>query len=276
VKIVAQADSADVALALSLCDRADEITTAAFRRADLVVESKADRSPVSEADRAVELALKAELGAARPTDQILGEEFGHSRAPAGSPVNGLMRRWIIDPIDGTTNFIRRYPVWATLLALEVDGELSVGVVSAPALGRRWWAGRGLGAFASSPVDGEATPIHVSDIADLSNAYVLGSALSSWAHRQGPAGYVELATRAFWDRSLGDFWSHMLVAEGCAEVGVDPIGNLWDLAALQVIVEEAGGTFTDLGGRRRADGGHGVSTNGLLHTEVLEILSQGRK
>ena len=265
------ADPADVELALALCDRADEITTSAFRGTGLVVELKADRSPVSDADREVELALRAELAAARSADQIIGEEFGHESAPADRSVGDPQRRWIIDPIDGTVNFIRRYPVWATLLALEVDGELTVGVVSAPALGRRWWAGKGLGAYAASPGDSNPTRLHVSKVADLSNAYVLGSALSSWKARGGPDGYVQLAMSALWDRSLGDFWSHMLVAEGCAEAGVDPIGNLWDLAALLVIVEEAGGTFTDLTGRRRADGGHGLSSNGLLHSEVLRIL-----
>jgi histidinol-phosphatase len=268
-------DPADVKLALSLCDMADEIAGAAFRRPGLVVESKVDMSPVSEADRAVELALRAEIRISRPTDQIVGEEYGEEASTAGSSATGAVRRWIIDPIDGTVNYVRNFPMWATLLALEVDGELVVGVVSAPALGRRWWAGKGLGAFAASPAGGKPTPIHVSKVANLSEAYVLGSALSSWRHRHGPAGYVELATTALWDRSLGDFWSHMLVAEGCAEVGVDPIGNLWDLAALQVIVEEAGGTFTDLGGQHRADSGHGVSTNGLFHAEVLEILNRER-
>lgn len=270
-----QVDPADVELALCLCNMADAITIDAFRRADLVVDIKADHSPVSEADRAVEVALRAELSVVQPADLVLGEEYGEQPRSATSPTNGTLRRWIIDPIDGTVNFIRRYPVWATLLALEVDGELVVGVVSAPALGRRWWAGRGLGAFAASPAGGEATPIHVSTVSDLSNAYVLGTALSSWKHQQCRDGYVELATRALWDRSLGDFWSHMLVAEGCAEVGVDPIGNLWDLAALQVIVEEAGGTFTDLGGKPRADGGSGISTNGLLHAESLDILTRTR-
>ena len=257
----------DVGLALALADQADAITRAAFRRADLVVETKADRTPVTEADREVELAVRAEIERVQPGDRVIGEEFGE-----GGPTDGGNgRRWIIDPIDGTKNFVRRIPVWATLLALEVEGVIAVGVVSAPALGRRWWAGRGLGAFAATPGQDPA-PIRVSKVDSLEHAYASGNALSAWDTSEGRERFVELASRCFWDRGLGDFWSHVLVAEGACDIGLDPIVSLWDLAALQVIVEEAGGRFTDLAGVARADGGTALSTNGLLHDAALALLN----
>jgi histidinol-phosphatase len=256
---------ADLDLARALCDRADEITTAAFGRTDLVVETKPDRTPVSEADRQVELAIRSALSSERPGDVVVGEEFGTGSGPSSGA-----RRWIVDPIDGTKNFVRRIPAWATLLALEVDGVIAVGVVSAPALGRRWWAGRGVGAFATT-WGSDPVGLHVSKVSSLADAYVTGGALSAWDGQGGPSGAVELALQCYWDRNLGDFWSHMLVAEGCCEIGLDPIVSLWDLAALQVIVEEAGGRFTDFAGVARADGGSAISSNGLLHDEALAIL-----
>ena len=255
---------ADLQLALRLADRADRITRSAFRRGDLHVETKADRTPVSEADRAVEADIRAALGIERPGDRVVGEEFGDT---GDGP-----RRWIIDPIDGTKNFVRRIPVWATLLALEVDGQVTVGVVSAPALGRRWWAGRGEGAWAADLPAGEAGRLRVSRVADLAHAHLSGNALSSWNGPAGPQPYVDLALRCYADRNLGDFWSHMLVAEGACDIGIDPIVSLWDLAALQVIVEEAGGRFTDFAGQARPDGGSALSTNGLLHDAALEVLT----
>lgn len=267
---MANVDPADLELALALCDRADVITTAAYRRTDLVVERKADRSPVSEADREVELVLREALADARPADRILGEEFGGVNASYGT--GGPARRWIIDPIDGTANFIRRMPVWATLLALEVEGAIVAGVVSAPALGRRWWAGSGLGAFSVSSDTPQPRRIGVSAVADLGDAYVLGASLNYWDEvKRSPRPWLELSARASWDRTVGDFWTHMLVAEGSAEIGLDPLANLWDLAALKVIVEEAGGTFTSFDGTSRADGGNALSSNGLLHGPVLEVL-----
>lgn len=261
----------DLQLALRLADRADRITAAAFRRADLQVDTKADRTPVSEADRAVEADIRAVLEEERPGDRVVGEEFGDT---GGGP-----RRWIIDPIDGTKNFVRRIPVWATLLALEVDGRVAAGVVSAPALGRRWWAGRGEGAWAVDLPAGPATTpaaqpsrLQVSRVADLADAHLSGNALSSWEGPAGPRPYVDLALRCYADRNLGDFWSHVLVAEGACDIGVDPIVSLWDLAALQVIVEEAGGRFTDFVGEARPDGGSALSTNGLLHAAALDILT----
>lgn len=242
----------DLDLALQLADTADEITTAAFRRVDLVVETKADRTPVTSADREVEETLREMLAG----EEVLGEEFGSSGAGGG-------RRWIVDPIDGTKNFVRRVPAWATLIALQERGVVTVGVVSAPALGRRWWASKGLGAWAN----GE--PIHVSRVSRLEDAHLSGNALSSWPN--GPSRYAELALRCYADRAFGDFWSHVLVAEGACDIGIDPVASLWDLAPVQIIVEEAGGRFTDLEGNSTPGGGSGISTNGLLHDEVLAVL-----
>jgi histidinol-phosphatase len=256
------ADPGDLALALRLCDLADGLTTAAFRRADLVVETKPDLTPVSEADRGVEQAVRAALADLEPGDAVLGEEFG-------STGEGL-RRWIIDPIDGTKNFVRNIPVWATLLALEVDGRLMVGVVSAPALGRRWWAGRGLGAWADVP-GGPGVAIGVSQVSAIGDAQLSYASAEGWAKRDRVDEVIELSRRCWRTRGFGDFWSHMLVAEGACDIGLDPEVSLWDLAALQVIVEEAGGRFTDLGGVARPDGGSAVSSNGLLHDETLALL-----
>jgi len=270
----------DLQLALGLCDVADRITLAAFRRPDLAVETKPDLTPVTEADRAVELALREELGRRRSGDSVLGEEFGEGAGTGsvgdgtsggGTDGTGSGRRWIVDPIDGTKNFVRGIPVWATLLALEEAGSLTVGAVSAPALGRRWWAGRGMGAFAGAP-GGAGAPIRVSRVSALRDAQVSGGSLSGWEERGGPAGVVALALRCWRDRAFGDFWSHMLVAEGACEIALDPVVSLWDLAAVKVIVEEAGGRFTDLAGVTRADGGSAVSSNGLLHDEALSILN----
>lgn len=246
----------DLALALELADAADAITLRRFRAADLLVETKPDLTPVSEADRAVEDALRHRLGHERPHDSVLGEE-------RGSEGDGT-RRWILDPIDGTRNYVRGIPVFATLIALEQAGDLQLGVASAPALGRRWWAARGAGAF----VDGR--PMRVSRVRRLAEAVV------SFA----PGGHelsrklLDLALRSWHPRCFGDFWQHVLVAEGALDVAVDPEVSLWDLAAIRVIVEEAGGRFTDLGGVPRADGGSAVSSNGLLHEDVLAALAAG--
>jgi histidinol-phosphatase len=239
--------SPDLALALSLADAADAISLGRFRASDLHVETKPDLTPVTEADRAVETAIRERLTIERPGDGMLGEEFGVT--------GGERRRWIVDPIDGTRNYSRGIPVWATLIALEEDGELRLGVVSAPALGRRWWAGRGTGAFAN----GE--PVRVSRVARVEDAvlcFALEQPLPAVAHR------------CWHPRAYGDFWAHMLVAEGAVDGAVDAVGvKVWDLAAIQPIVEEAGGTFTDRDGIARADGGTAVSSNGLLHASLLE-------
>jgi histidinol-phosphatase len=240
----------DLALALRLADAADAVALARFRARDLVVETKPDRTPVTEADRGVEKELRSLLGRERPGDAILGEEEGESGTGP--------RRWILDPIDGTRNYSRGIPVWATLIALEDEGRVVLGVVSAPALHRRWWAERGGGAHAGGD------QVHVSAVHRAEDA-VLSFALEQ--------PLPSLATRAWHARGYGDFWSHMLVAEGAIDGAIDAIGvSVWDLAAVQVIVEEAGGTFTDFAGEHRVDGGSAISSNGHLHQALLDAVA----
>ncbi len=253
----------DLALAHELADTADVITLARFRAQDLRVDSKPDLTPVTDADRSVEQALRALVASRCPHDAVLGEEYGEEGA--GS------RRWVIDPIDGTKNFVRGVPVWATLLALQVDGVVTAGVVSAPALGRRWWAARGLGAYAG-PSQRAAQRIRVSAVTDLSDAQLSYSSLTGWDEQGRLEGLLGLSRKAWRTRAFGDFWSHVLVAEGAVDASFEPDVSLWDLAALQVVVEEAGGRFTDLGGAARPDGGSVVCSNGLLHEEVLAALA----
>jgi histidinol-phosphatase len=237
--------SPDLELALRLADAADEISMPLFR-SGLAVETKADLSPVTDADRGIEAQIRSLLATERPGDGILGEEEG---ATAGGT-----RRWVIDPIDGTRNYSRGIPVWATLVALEDGGSVQVGVVSAPALGRRWWAERGAGAF----VDG--VPVRVSSVGRIEDA-VLSFAIED--------GVPPVAQRAWHARGFGDFWAHMLVAEGVVDGAIDAVGvSEWDLAAVQVIVEEAGGRFSDAEGLPRIDSGTAVCSNGLLHDELL--------
>ena len=241
--------SPDLELALRLADAADAISMHHFRTG-LAFETKADLTPVTEADRAVEAELRALLGGERPGDAILGEELGTTGSGE--------RRWILDPIDGTRNYARGIPVWATLIALEVAGDVRIGVVSAPALGRRWWAERGGGAV----VNGKH--IGVSSVAEIEDA-VLSFAVEDAVPR--------IAQRAWHARGFGDFWSHMLVAEGAVDGSIDAVGVAeWDLAAVQVIVEEAGGRFTDFEGVARFDGRSALTSNGLLHDELLRSLA----
>jgi histidinol-phosphatase len=247
----------DLAFALQLADIADAITVERFQADDLVVETKPDLTPVTEADHAVERALRKRIGEERPGHGVVGEEFGAD--PAGGA------RWILDPIDGTKNYLRGIPVWATLIALEREGRVEVGVVSAPALHRRWWAARGEGAF----VDGR--PIHVSRIAELSDAVLSHASFTSWEQHGLGEQFLALVRGCWRTRGFGDFWSHMLVAEGVVDLAVEPEVALWDLAALQVIVEEAGGRFTDLRGTPTPAGGSVVTTNGRLHDQVLATL-----
>ncbi|HUA05957.1 MAG TPA: inositol monophosphatase family protein [Solirubrobacteraceae bacterium] len=263
------AASDDLSLALELADVADEITRARFRASDLVVETKPDLTPVTEADTAVERALRAQLETLRPDDAVLGEEYGVSE---GASEQG--RRWIIDPIDGTKNYVRGIPVWATLLALQGgDGE-GVGVVSAPALGRRWWAAQGEGAFAVDLLSEEPRRLRVSAVSALSDAQLCISGFDGWdASAGGLERLLSLARQCWRTRGFGDFWTYMLIAEGVADVGCEPVVSLWDLAAPQVIVEEAGGTFTDLGGVRTAAGGDALATNGVLHEQALAIVGR---
>jgi histidinol-phosphatase len=244
---------ADLAFALELAELADSISLQRFRAVDLHVETKPDLTPVTDADRAVERALRERIAAERPGETVLGEEEGDE----GGDV-----RWILDPIDGTKNFTRGIPVWATLIALAREGRVVCGVASAPALGHRWWAARGEGAWR----DGDR--LHVSGVESLEDATVSFSRSSLVS---GTEQVLELTRRAWHMQPFSDFWAHLLVAEGALEVSVEHTLAPWDIAALQVIVEEAGGRLTDLAGEARIDGGSGVSTNGLLHDEVLALL-----
>jgi histidinol-phosphatase len=255
----------DLALAQTLADAADEITRRRFRAVDLAVETKPDLTPVSDADRAVEAAVRETLARQRPDDAVLGEEYGETA--------GSARRWIIDPVDGTKNFVRGVPVWATLIALRDGDEVVVGVVSAPALGRRWWAARGAGAWVAED-DRPPRRCRVSSVAGVGDAFLSYSSLGGWADG-GRLDGLHALTRTVWrTRAFGDFWSHVLVAEGAVDVSCEPEVSLWDLAALQPIVEEAGGRFTDLSGVRGPDGGSVVCSNGLLHDDVVAALAPG--
>ncbi len=249
----------DLALALELADIADAITLPRFRASDLVVETKPDLTPVSEADRAVERAIREHLASVRPDQRVFGEEEGGDDGPAAA-------RWILDPIDATKNYVRGIPVFATLIALERDGETTVGVVSAPALGRRWWAVRGEGAFS------ESGRLRVSRVAELRDAVVTYTSAADFRRRGLGAAFEQLTDAAWAPRGYGDFWQYMLLAEGSVDVAVDSSAELWDLAAPQVIVEEAGGRFTDLAGTRTAAGGSCVASNGLVHDEALGLLA----
>jgi histidinol-phosphatase len=228
------------------------------------VETKPDLTPVSDADRAVEQAIREQLGEVRPGDAVLGEEFGGVAVPSG-------RSWVIDPIDGTKNFVRGVPVWATLIAL-VDGPGTpvVGVVSAPALGRRWWACRGGGAWTSA-FGSEPRQIQVSAVSDLADASLSFSSLSGWAALGRRDAFVALTDRVWRTRAYGDFWSYMLLAEGAVDLAAEPELSLWDMAALAPIVTEAGGRFTGLDGTDGVGQGNAAASNGLLHDEFLAAL-----
>jgi histidinol-phosphatase len=253
----------DLRFAHVLADAADDITMRRFRALDLRVESKPDLTPVTDADLAAEESLRHVLSRARPRDAVLGEESGRT---------GVGKRcWVIDPIDGTKNFVRGVPVWATLIGLMVGGDVTVGVASAPALGRRWWAARDGGAWTGRSLT-KASPCRVSEVTSLQDASLSYSGLSGWEQHGGLDGFLGLARQVWRTRAYGDFWSHVLVAEGAVDVSVEPEVSLWDIAALQVIVEEAGGTFTDLTGKPTPDGGSVVCTNSRLHGEVLDLLA----
>ncbi|HZA09426.1 histidinol-phosphatase [Mycobacterium sp.] len=253
----------DLALALALADQADALTLARFGALDLHVDTKPDMTPVTDADRSVEAALRDTLAEQRPGDAVIGEEFGGTKEFSG-------RQWVIDPIDGTKNFVRGVPVWATLIGLLADGVPVTGVVSAPALQRRWWAADGRGAH-TSVGGGRPRRLVVSAVDQLSSASLSFSSLSGWAERGLRQRFLEL-TDALWRvRAYGDFFSYCLVAEGAVDIAAEPEVSLWDLAALDVLVREAGGVFTSLDGTAGPHGGSAVATNGLLHKLVLASL-----
>ena len=270
----------DLALAHALADLADAISLDRYQAQDLVITTKPDNTPVTDADRAVETAIREALATHRQTDGLVGEEFGSDKGISG-------RYWVIDPIDGTKNFMRGVPTWATLIALvSVDEtgveEVIVGIASAPALARRWSAAKGHGAFVrfnpgtindlSEDFDSNSSEkkISVSQVAALSDASISYSDFVGWGDRLEP--FQKMLANAWRTRGIGDFWSHMLVAEGAVDVAIEPSLALWDMAALDIIVREAGGTFTNTAGQNGPFGGSGVSTNGVLHKAVINGLN----
>ena len=253
----------DLGLAHVLADAADSISLARFGAIDLQVDSKPDLTPVTDADRDVEQAVRGLLAKARPEDAILGEEYGGGL--------GSGRTWVIDPIDGTKNYVRGVPVWGTLIGLVAEGEAVLGLVSAPALGQRWSGARGLGAWRGASLSSSA-PIRVSSVSTLSDAFFSHSSPSGWA-AQGRLDSFLALTRAVWrTRGFGDFWSYMLLAEGVLDIAAEPELALHDMAACAAIVHEAGGIFTDTSGTHAGPfGADALATNGLLHQAALEVL-----
>jgi histidinol-phosphatase len=252
----------DLELALRLADAADAISLARFRALDLKVETKPDRSPVTDADKAVELALKEILSSERPNDGIVGEEFGVS--------GNQNRKWIIDPIDGTANFMRGVPIWASLIALSLDGKPVVSVVSAPALGRRWWAAPGIAK--TSDINGSIRDLKVSAIAELEHASLSYNNLQLWDTEGYLEQLVNLSRKVWRTRAFGDFYSYMLLAEGSVDVVAEHDLKLYDIAALVPIVEQAGGVFTAIDGPLTEQTSSVLATNSKLHNLVKTLLT----
>ena len=252
----------DLDLALKMADRADEISLKRFRAVDLMVESKPDRSPVTDADRAVEAELRAVVAKYRPSDSFIGEEFENSGSSS--------RNWIVDPIDGTANYLRGVPIWASLIALRVDGLITTSVVSAPALGRRWWAHRGNGAF-TQDVDGSVRVLQVSKISKIEDSSISYNNLQLWDQAGKLTKLVDLSRKVWRTRAYGDFYSYMLLAEGSIDLVAEHDLKIYDIAALVPIVEEAGGTFSDLAGALTEESSSVMASNGLLHAEFQQAL-----
>ncbi len=253
----------DLRLAHLLADNADSITMSRFRSGDLRIDTKPDMTPVSDADIATEQAIRNTLAKARPRDAVHGEE--------GDDTGWGPRRWVIDPIDGTKNYVRGVPVWATLISLMVNDEVVAGAVSAPALGRRWWASKGDGAWAGkSLMKGE--PIHVSSVRELEDASFSYSSLDGWMTSGRGQHFVNLLRDCWRTRAYGDFWSYMLVAEGAVDLASEPDLALHDMAALDIIVREAGGRFTNLDGLDGVKGPGAIATNNILHEAVVKALA----
>jgi histidinol-phosphatase len=259
---------ADLELALKLADIADGISLERFYSQDLVVETKPDATPVTDADRSVEAALKEVLKAQRPEDSLIGEEYGST----GENLHGKgSRTWIIDPIDGTANFMRGVPVWASLIALAVDGKPVVGVVSAPAMGRRWWAAPGVGAH-TKHIDGRTAELQVSKISDLEHASLSYNSLKLWDENGMLDSLMQLTRKVWRTRAYGDFWAYMLLAEGTLEITSEHSLAIYDIAALVPIVEQAGGRITDLHGELTTSSSSVLATNSVLHSTVSELLN----
>jgi histidinol-phosphatase len=278
--------SAELAFALTLADRADAISLSRYHALDLEITTKPDNTPVTDADKAVERAIIDAIAAQYPTDGVVGEEFGST--------GGKDRYWIIDPIDGTKNFLRGVPMWATLIALVENEKVVASVVSSPALYRRWYAREGGGAYvlegnvgAASSGKVVATPgdnsvnlvdtqilsrkLSVSKVSAISDASIAYSDFKGWGARR--TAFEKLLDSAWRSRGMGDFWSHMLVAEGAVDVAIEPSLALWDMAALDLIVREAGGRFSSLDGLDGPFGPNAISSNGVLHKVILEALNE---
>lgn len=252
----------DLALALELADAADAISLPRFRALDLNIETKPDMSPVTDADKSVEQALITQLSLKRPGDAIIGEEFGSSGQST--------RKWIIDPIDGTANFVRGVPVWATLIALSIDDKPTVSVVSAPALGARWWAAPGTGAHTKSVTGGERKLV-VSKVSKLENCSLSYNNLQLWQSSNYLPKLLKLSGAVWRTRAYGDFWSYMLLAEGSVDVVAEHDLKIYDIAALVPIIEQAGGTLTDFAGGFSDSTSSVLATNKLLHQTVIDFL-----
>ena len=253
----------DLRLAHLLADDADSITMSRFKALDLHVTAKPDLTPVSDADTAVEEAMRRTLGRARPRDAVHGEEMADT---GWGP-----RRWVVDPIDGTKNFVRGVPVWATLIALMINDEVVLGVVSAPALNRRWWASLGGGAYAGKSLM-SPTVCHVSDVAAIEDASLSYADIAEWVDSGQGQEFVDLMRSCWRTRAYGDFWSYMLLAEGAVDLAAEPELELYDMAACSIVVTEAGGRFTDVHGRPGPHGAGGYASNGRLHEALLDRLA----
>ena len=251
----------DLRLAHLLADDADSLTMARFKALDLHVMSKPDLTPVTDADQAVEESIRRTLSKARSRDAVTGEEQGTS--------GHSQRRWIVDPIDGTKNFVRGVPVWATLIALAVDGEVVLGVVSAPALQRRWWAVKDGGAWTGKLI--KPTRCEVSDVRRLEDASLSYASLGGWEDAGMGEDFLALMRRCWRTRAYGDFWSYMLLAEGAVDLAVEPELEVYDMAALDIIVREAGGRFTSLAGEDGPWGGNALASNGHLHDAAIAFV-----
>jgi histidinol-phosphatase len=254
----------DLRLAHVLADNADSITLTRFRAQDLLVEHKPDLSEVTDADMKVEEAIRRTLSSSRPRDAVHGEE--------GEDTGWGPRRWVIDPIDGTANFVRGVPAWATLIALMVEDRVEVGVVSAPLLGRRWWACTDGGAYTGKSLM-SPSQMRVSKVSSLSDAFLSYSSLKGWVDAERGLQFGDLMRTVWRTRAFGDFWSHMLVGEGAVDISVEPELALHDMAALDVIVRESGGRATSIDGTDGPGGPGLLCTNGLLHNEVLDLLAE---
>ena len=260
----------DLALARVAVANADLVSLARFRAQDLVVTTKPDRTPVTDADHAVESVIRSTISASRPEDDIFGEEMGTDSNTSGAKPG---RQWIIDPIDGTAGFLRGLPIWGTLVALAIDGVPVVGAISAPALRKRWFGATDLGSWSTQAGSREETPLQVSTVAKLSDAILSYNSIPQWVADGRQEALLNLTSKAWRNRALGDFWPYMLVADGSLDMAGEPDLQPYDMAAIQPIIEGAGGRFSSLDGESSIWTGSALATNGLLHDEVLSIVQK---